>query len=110
MRTARRGSRVRGAGEGGGAGRAGHGGVGRLRPAAAGAGHAADEDVGALAVGEPGADDPEQHRLEAVRVQRDGAGGGGGLGDDAVAASIAQARRLELPQSTAIQSAVMRWR
>ena len=56
-------------GEGSRAGRAGDGGVGRLGPAAAGAGHAADDDVGAAAGREPRVDDGEERGLEGVGLE-----------------------------------------
>ena len=56
---------------------------------------------------EPGGDDGEEGGLEAVRVQRDGAGGGGGLVGDGVARPSPRRAGWSCPKSTAIQSAVI---
>ena len=107
MRTARRGSRVAGRAKAAGRRGAGDGGVGRLLPGAAGAGHAADDDVGA-AVGEPGGDELEERRLEGVgRERRRRRRVPTASASAAPSGLIAQARRFDEPQSTAIQSAVV---
>ena len=97
------------AGEGGRAGGAGHGGVGRLDPGAAGAGHAADDDVGAPAGREPGVDEARGARARRRRGARlEAPSGAAASARVAPSAAIAQARRFDVPQSTAIQSAVIR--
>ena len=109
MRTESRGIARRGLGERGGRRPAGDRGVGRLGPGAARAGHAADDDVGARVRREPRVDDREQRRLEAFgRERRRAVAGRRPSAITAPAASIAQARRFDEPQSTAIQAAVIR--
>ena len=86
MRTARRGSAVGGRAKEAGVGAQGTVGVGRLGPGAAGAGHAADDDVGAAAGGargrRPRAAPARRRRARASRRRRrdGGLGEGGAVG------------------------------